>query len=233
MPNFTLELLIDSVDLRIIRAAQERILLAKPSAGSNPAVTWLAVDPFEANVVTWIPEYSIYASSNGVEGGAAILKSSETRPKAIPGRYYDFDSGATFQGPFVGNVPSESYQVRNNMPAASYPELTFGLAQRANVNGRDTDVNPIHAVSVLSRRTATFTPYDVVRVWLQANILGGTVVTEITSNYTELSYSGGIDTFVLKYDPNTGTFEQSPTAELADRSAIAVIRPAERLFLPS
>ena len=77
MPDYRLQLLIDPSVLPIIRAAGQRITLAKPvNSDSSPNVVWLSIDPFQSTEVQWSEEYGIYASTTAVQQGASITKLS-------------------------------------------------------------------------------------------------------------------------------------------------------------
>jgi hypothetical protein len=205
--NFNLSLEIDSASLKLIRAAQERIILAKPvGTGSAPNVVWQSFDPFESNEVTWTEEFGVYASDAVLVAGANIRKMSDQEP-ADEAHYYTFGAGATFEGPFTDpRVGAGQYGALNAMPNSSYPQLTFGLTQTATINAQTAKGRPLNAVSVLPNRFVTFTPITTVYVWLESNLASSTVITSIVANQTVVKYSGAITTRELVYDPDSGMF---------------------------
>lgn len=206
--NLTLDLIIDENSLKIIKAAQLYITLAKPVGGGNPDVTWLVFDPFQGNKVEWEEEFGIYASPNQViQNGAVITRLSEKFP-AQDAAYYSFDSSATFAGPFTDSeAPGVGqFKVINNMPNTSYPALTFGLEQKASINGKNITPSPINAALVPAAFNATFTPLTTVFVWLQGEFTSGTVITQINGKATSVVYGGAITSQTLVYDPATGKF---------------------------
>jgi hypothetical protein len=206
MATFTLNLEIDPQSLNLIRAAQERIMLAKPVGGGSPNVIWQSFDPFATNTVTWEEQFGLYASDTLIANGASIRKMSAQEP-ADEAMYYTFTSGASFEGPYLDpRVGPGQYAAQNSMPNSSYKELTFGLTQAANINGTPVPGNPLNAVSVLPNRFVTFTPITTVYVWLESNQASSTVITQILSNQTITKYSGGITSRDLVYDPNLGQF---------------------------
>ena len=206
--NYTLDLIIDEKSLQIIRAAQLKITVAKPVSGGSPNVTWLVFDPFEGNKVEWTEEFGIYASPNQeIQNGAVITRLSEVFP-AQDAAYYNFDSSATFNGPNTGSgAPGVGeYKVYNDMPVSNYPALTFGLEQKAAINGTGIDPSPINAALVPAALNATFTPLTTVYVWLQATFTSGTVITSINGDATSVVYGGSTTSQTLTYDPATGRF---------------------------
>lgn len=226
MATFNLNLDIDSQSLQLIRAAQLRIMLAKPVGGGSPNVIWQSFDPFASNSVTWDEEFGLYASDTQLQNGATIRKMTAQEP-AAEASYYTFTSGATFEGPYVDpRVGAGQYAAQNSMPNSSYPVLTFGLTQAANVNGTAVAGNPLNAVLVLPNNFVTFTPITTVYVWLESNQASSTVITNIQSNHTVTTYSGGITTRDLVYDPNLGIFvPKTPMVGASPDPGTKLVRP--------
>lgn len=223
MAEFALNLEIDPQSLPFIRAAQERIILAKPVGGDSPNVVWQSFDPFGTNTVTWTEEFGLYASDTQLVNGAAIRKISE-QLLAEEERYYTFTPGAVFEGPYADpRVGVGQYAAQNSMPVSSYPQLTFGLTQAAKVNNTPVPGRPLNAANVLPNRLVIFSPITRVYVWLESNLASSTVITQILSNVAIVTYSGGITTRDLVYDPNTGMFmpKKPPGKKLADSAAAA------------
>lgn len=209
MPNYTLDLTIDPQDLQIIKAAGLNITIAKPVGSASPNVTWLVFDPFQANKIQWEEQFSIYASPQQIlQNGAVISRLSETDFPATDAAYYSFTSSATFSGPFTGSgAPGVgSYQVNNDMPNTQYPALTFGLQQQATINGANINPSPLNAALVPAALSAVFTPLTTVYIWLQASFRSGTVITQISSKSTVVTFGGTVTQKSLKYNPATGTF---------------------------
>jgi hypothetical protein len=206
--NYTLDLIIDDDSLRILKAAQLKITLAKPVGSQNPNVSWLVFDPFPGNTVKWQEEFGIYASPNQViQNGAVITRLSEKFP-AQDAAYYSFNSTATFSGPFTGSgAPGVGQlKVKNDMPTASYPALTFGLQQKASINDKGINASPINAALVPAAYPVTFTPLTTVYVWLQAEFTSGTVITEINGDALAVPFGGSTTSQVIIYNPATGMF---------------------------
>ncbi len=206
--DFQLDMSIDTQDLRTLKAAGMRIVLAKPVGSSSPNVVWISFDPFEGNVVNWTEEYGLYASNSQLISGASIVKISSAPFPAQDGKYYSFRSDATFYGPNTGgDIPSlGSFRVFNEMPSTQYPSLLFGLMQSARVNGKTAEFRPLNANVVPSGTNATFTPLTTVHVWLQSNLVSGTVLVDVTSKVTIVTFGNGVTKQQLRYDPAKGQF---------------------------
>lgn len=230
MPEFTLKLSIDPESLKIIKAAQQRIILAKPVDGASPNVAWVAFDPFQSNTVTWNEEFNIYASTTEIQNGAEILKMSDTTYPAQDAAYYSFDPSATFSGPFTGTgaPPRGSYRVINNMPSSEYRSLTMGLQQKARVNGRDTVATPVNAATVPATNKATFTPLTTVFAWLQASLVSATMITDVSGDSSKVVFGNGVFSASLVYDPAAGRFV--PDGQQALGVGIERYDRAEALF---
>lgn len=222
MPEFILNLEIDSQSLTLIRAAQERIILAKPVGNDNPNVIWQSFDPFASQSVTWTQQFGLYASEASIVNGASIRKISE-QAIAEQAHYYTFTPGASFTGPYTDpSVGPGQYAAENAMPHSSYPQLTFGLTQAATINGTAVAGQPLNAVQVLPQRFVTFTPITTVYVWLEANLVSSTVLTQLRTNHTIVNYSAGQFTRDLVYDPTQGMFvPKKPTPE----TDVRMVRP--------
>ena len=208
MPQYKLTLTIDAQDLSYIKAAQQRITLGKTVGGGEPNVIWLSIDPFMTNTVEWADDYWIFASSTQVASGASILKLSEIQPgPALDGGYYPFTSAAVFND-FVSaqDIPRGTYAANNDMPASSFPYLTFGLSQSALVNQQSVTRKPISARMVLSTQRISMTPAPSVYVWLQSQFASETIITSIVGRHTIARFGGNVTEITLKYDLERGLF---------------------------
>lgn len=207
MPDYSVKFLIDSTDLTYIKAAQQRITVAKPVNGGSPNVIWLSIDPFQSTDVSWSEEYGIYASTTAISNGAEISKLSQTDEVAVAGAYYTLTTATVFNGPFTGkNVPAGSFGVQNDVPNSSYPVLTFGLTQSALVNQKPTERKPLSATPVLATQFAEMTPYTIVYAWLQSQFKSETIITTITGKSAKITLGGTVNNVTLKYNPELGMF---------------------------
>jgi hypothetical protein len=220
MVDFSLTLSISSDDLKIIKAATLRITLAKLvnfeiNVGESMAISsftasliWLVFEPFPYNNITWNEEYSIYCSSQfELTKGTVISKISQTDYPAIDASYYSFTSNGLFDGPFTdsNSPPSGAYKVNNNMPNTQYPALTFGLQQKASINGQNIPQSPLNASVVPSTYPITFAPSNIVYVWLQTPLSSGTVISKLPEKFTEVTFQDN-PIKQLQYDSSTGSF---------------------------
>lgn len=228
MPNYSLTLTIDPTDLNVIKAAGQRITLAKPVGSGDPNVVWLSIDPFQSTSVEWKEDYWIYASTTEVSQGAAINKLSEVTPgPALDAGYYPFTPAATF-GVFQNDpsVNSGTFAAVNNMPYNQYPALTFGLSQSAMVNKKPAERKPISAQLVPSQNRIQMTPFTTVYVWLQSQFASETIITKIIGNNAVARFGGGVTDITLKYDPNRGIFVPDVSSEgLIERGMIELRMP--------
>lgn len=224
MPDYRLQLLIDKEVLPVIKAAGQRITLAKPVNTESPNVVWLSIDPFASTEVSWEEQYGIYASTTAVKEGASITKLSETGVPAQDGSYYSFPPSTVFSGPFEGRVPKGTYGAQNDMPYSQYPSLTFGLTQNALINQKPAERKPISATPVLATQFAAMTPYTNVYIWLQSIFSSETIITKITGSHSVARFGGGVTDIVMKYDPALGVFvPSSDKGELQHDSSLATL----------
>jgi hypothetical protein len=228
--QFELDLNIDADSLKTINGAGLQVILAKTSGSkSSPTVSWVAFTPFEANAITWVETYGIYASSSTVQKGVVIQKMSDVFP-AQDGASYTFDQSATFSGPDTsGSVPLGSFNTINQMPPVN-SSLTFGLEQSAIVRGVAIQPAPLNAQSLPSGMNATFTPLTTVWVWLQANTASSTMLTEVIGAATAVTFGEGVEQQTLVYNPKSTAFEPSNSKGqlLAPGSA-----PHVKLYIPA
>lgn len=207
MPNqYTLILTIDETSLQGISESQEQLIIAKPadSPVGKPNVSWLSLKPWESNTITWVESYAIYASLDQVQASAAIHQVSATHYPATDGACYPFNPDTTFGATAAQPpVPVGSYGVINKMPQPS--PMTFGLAQSAKHNTHSIGLSPINAQAVPYNHSVVFTPYTTVWVWLEG-LVGGTVLADVTSAATVVTFGGSITSISLDYDPIKGQF---------------------------
>ncbi|PRY36925.1 hypothetical protein [Umezawaea tangerina] len=218
--DYTLQLLVDSADLEILKAAQQNIILAKPVGGGSPNVAWLTVDPFPENTIEWTESYGLYASTSSVESGARIRKVGSV-PVAEDGNTYAFKATNTFSGPSsMPPVPNGTFAVNNVNDNPLYPYLTFGLTQSATVGPVPVENAPISATVVPSNQSVAMTPLTSVWVWLEANLMSGTVITQVTSKRAIATFGDGVPSITLKYSRSKGFFVPATTSgkEIASES---------------
>jgi hypothetical protein len=205
--NFKLNLTIEDEDLRILVASGLRITIAKPVGNGTPNVAWLVFDPFMGNTVEWSEEYGLYASITEIEHGAHISRISELPPKGTDGRSYLFGRN---QIPVFdqGSDPCVvgAFKIENLMAASSYRRLTFGLTQKAIINGKSIDAAYINAAMVPAQMSVSLTPLTTVYVWLQNIYSSGTVITDIVSKTVQVEFGASVTEQALEYDADQGSF---------------------------
>jgi hypothetical protein len=204
MPNFQLNIDIEPKDLATLCQANEKVILLKKTNAGTP-VAWVTFYPFQSNTVQWDEEYALYASTQSVEDGTTITKMSDVAAQAK--NLYPFNSCGNFGSPTPeANLGATSYELQNQWSKS--PILTFGLAQGVQVNGTAFPYKPINASAVPSMHKALFEPKTEVVIFLQENLDSGMVVTQISSNQTELIFGGenNITELTVKYDASKGAF---------------------------
>ncbi len=202
MPAFTLNVEFNSSDLSTILAANEQVAILKAPVITEQSVVWIAFSPFEANTVSWLENYAVYASHSVMVNGAKItMKAAQA---AEPELFYPFKDG-TFEPPVkASNIGPGEYGIRDQ--DFDFPALTFGLAQAALVNGADVNYQPLNAQTVLRGQEAIFTPEDTIAVALMSKVESGFVISEVSGVPIVLKFGGGVDSITIKYNGETGRF---------------------------
>ncbi|MBD7912206.1 MULTISPECIES: hypothetical protein [Clostridium] len=204
MPNYRLNLSINSVDIKTIYDAQEKIVILKKTSSGFP-IAWVTFLPFEGNYVSWEENYSLYASNTEIQAGATIVKLSEVA--ATPKQLYKFNKG-TFDLPETFPGAEEGQYIASNK-MNSFNSLVFGLAQKVEFNGNSIPGSPINASIVPLNQIVKFTPYEQIVVFLQSRVTTGSVITEIDSQPLEITFGGSITTIDVVYDSSIGGFKQA------------------------
>ncbi len=204
MPNYNLNISFEAADLSTIISANQKVTLVKQNnQGINLA--WVAFQPFQHNTLEWKSDYALYCSNSELQSGVQINKLSDVMATAA--LKYIFKNACFSSTKDAGELLlPDSYYVRNEMDG--YDALTFGLAQGIYVNGKAIPNRPINAVMVPFMHNTSFTPYEIVNVYLEANIKESMVVTNVSTNPITLVFGGGIDTINIKYNRASGSFYQ-------------------------
>jgi hypothetical protein len=210
MPTFSLSAEFSKQDLERFFAAGSNVVVAKPTQGGSPNVAWVVFRPLLANQMTWEENYGIYASNADLVNGASLFQISQTEFPAASGQAYDMEPAGYFGPPQSGGTPN-SYTARNDYNNDK-GYLTMGLFQNATVNGTLSKGNAISAALVQYASTAVMTPFTTVSLWIQSQVKSNSVVTNVTSPITSITFGGTVTDVALRYNPGTGTFV--PAAEL-------------------
>lgn len=207
---YTLNIDISAADLSTIHSAKEQVVITKQTGDGNGNVAWVTFKPLTNNTVTWTDTYELYASTSQVENGATISMMSQV--SALDTQQIVFDT--VFGSPTVGlALPQGSYGVLN--ADEDNPSMVFGLAQQANVSGTGFPASPINASIVPKNQSASFSPLDIVQVFLATKTNNGMVITNISSTALTVTLGNGVTTATILYNASTGAFQQSSSVALA------------------
>ena len=225
--QYQLSIDIDSKGLSAIYAAGQTVTLVKsvtsnPVASGNLPVAWLAFSPLQTNIVTWIENYSIYASTTQLQSGATIMMTSVTPSSVQPGWTYTLQNGS-FTGASGGGA--STFNALNQMN--TYP-FNFGLAQQAYVNNVQTTA-PLNAVPVLYTQTASFTPIETISVFLSSYTNNGVVISQVAGNALTVQLTSQSPSATIGFNDATNQFylnNPSPTMFGAEDFAKRLTLPA-------
>jgi len=200
--NYTLHINFDGPQgVATLNQAQQSICIIKPVASTvaNSDVCWIAFSPFQSNTIQWTETYGVYASSVSVQNGAEIDRLSDA-PAAL-GNRIPFSNGV-FGTPAPG-AASGSFGINNQWP--NNPMLTFGLTQRATVNGTSID-SELNAALVPFNNTADFTPSTTLKIFAEAQMKSGAVATIVQNTPITVIFSPTNTTHTVQYQSSTNTF---------------------------
>lgn len=204
--TFNLNVAFTNAQLQILYATGTNVVVAKPSAGGSiPNVAWLVFKALNTNNINWDEEYGIYASTTQITNGATLTQLSNVPLPAADNKVYTLQDSGVIVGPSSGGTPN-AFTLLNQY--STLPYMTTGLYQNANVNGLAILNSAISAAPVILQSTAVMTPYTTVYIWLQSNVKGNCVVTNVTSPMTKLTFGGSVDTISVEYDSASGKFIQ-------------------------
>jgi hypothetical protein len=199
--QYQIEVNIDQQGLQSIYGANQFVTLVK-SIGSTPSATmpvaWLAFQPLESNTVTWVENYSLYATTTVLQSGASIVMTSQTEGPAQVGWNYTFQNGALTG---VAGGAQGSFNLSNQMQG----NFNFGLAQQATVNNVTTFA-PLNAVPVLYNEQASFTPQEEISIFLSAYSNNGSVISSIAGNALAITLSSAQPSATLGFNDSNNTF---------------------------
>lgn len=165
-------------------------------------VAWLTFDPMMGNNVSWNEEYEIYASATEMTGGATIKKSSYHA--AMCGiRKYIFNTSGYFDEVSCTEDIKNAYYMENMYEKNQI--MTFGLAQSANVNGKEKTLNPINAMPVAYNNRAHFIPIVRIKIFLAAQANDGKVISVSQSRTLTVDFTEQLERSV-RYDQAAGAF---------------------------
>lgn len=201
--NYQLHINFTEEALEVISKEHQKVVLVKETAGNkDTAVAWVSTKPWIKNTIEWTENFAVYASNSEIMHGATIEKMSDkSANSSVP---YKLKEGTLKPGNIMVSDAEDSYIIRNEQ--ADCPTVTAGLAQSVSVNGTTYVNNPINAVSLPFGQTATMTPIERVRIFLQNDINDGTVISDLTDDALDICYEKGQAEHVVGYNPKTGRF---------------------------
>lgn len=199
--NYEINISIDSQGLKQIYGAGQSVTLVK-SIVSNPAsantIAWLSFAPLQENQITWMVDYYIYGTTTVLQSGATITMTSQTDTPVQAGWTYSFA-----QGMFTGaSGAGTSFNVANNTSGGNF---NFGLAQQAMINNVKT-IAPLNAAAVLYNQTGSFTPQEIVSIFLSSYSNNGTVITSVAGNALAVTLSSAAPAANIGFNNSTNTF---------------------------
>lgn len=209
MTTYQLTIDIDNAGLTKIYNAGQYVTLVKSvvTSTTESQVAWVSFQPLQTNVVTWVENYYLYSTTTSLQSGATITMTSTSSTPVQEGWMYTFA-----QGQFSGvSGAGSTFNVNNQMNNASY---NFGLAQQASVNNVTTFA-PLNAVSVLFNQTASFTPQEIISVYLSSYSNNGTVISSVAGNACTVTLSSTSPSASLGFNDSTNTFYQESTSMLS------------------
>lgn len=206
MSSYELDIQFTAEDTHTFNLSGQRLTLVKEVGGMpGTKVAWLAISPFQYNLITWEDQYGLYASTTEAADGATIYKVSDLEP-ASTGVIYPFKDGG-FGLSNKENNGSTSYGVEN----ASREHLIFGLAQSVTANGKYSGTNPLNALKVINNGTGKFTALEKIHIFLHREYKNGAIISEINSKALVVDLANTLDhTVTIHYDTNSGQFLIGP-----------------------
>lgn len=144
--QYTLNVSFTAQQLELIFKAGQRVMICQSDDGKTASkVTWQSFRPFQSNVMTWINQYGIYASTSTDSGGVVIEQKFTVPVGASMNQVYTLDQNGNFNAGPGGS--HDWFTANNQYKSVSY--MTFGLFQDAMVNGSTIAGNAISAEMVL------------------------------------------------------------------------------------
>ncbi|MEZ0005918.1 hypothetical protein ABH942_001275 [Flavobacterium sp. 28YEA47A] len=215
MSQFNLKIAFTTEQLRILYTTGTNVIIAKQSDGRSPSVAWQVIRPMQTNSVSWKEEYGIYASTAEIRNGAVLSQLANTLIGIETGKQYILQSSGAIIGPHGGGFPN-AFMLSNQYSGMHY--MVAGLFQDAIINGINITNNAVSATPVLMQSNAIMNPNTTIQIWLQSQVVGNSVVTNITSPITELKFGGNITDISIAYDSESGKFVPAKSGTLKSSS---------------
>lgn len=209
MHPYSIQFSFTKEQLTMFYAAKAWVAIGKPLEGDSPSLAWLTFQPFEHNQVEWEEQYGIYASLDGASGNDPMTQGSQSEFPASAGNLYALQPQGSFGPPSAeeGLDPASYYAVNS---FAGAPAVTFGLFQKAQVDGQKPFARPLSAEVTPSAFRARMTPATTVYIWIQSESASVARVGQVSSPPTRVDFASGTFSKVLAFDSSTGTFVPAP-----------------------
>lgn len=201
--QYQLNIAIDNAGLHQIYAAGQAVTIVKsvvtsPLASGNLPIGWINFQPLEENSITWMENYSIYATTTALNAGATIVQTSATAPGIQTGWMYTFKQGQ-FTGAAGGGA--KTFNMTNQQGGM----FNFGLAQQAMVNNVPVNA-PLNAVPVLNNETASFTPEEKVSIFLSNSVNNGVVLSQVAGSALSVTLTSQSPAANIGFTDSNNTF---------------------------
>lgn len=209
MAQYALTTSFSQTDLERFYATGTNIILARPLAGVPLNVAWVVFRPFQKNFLAWNDDFGIHASNFPIGNGVVPQLNAQTDPN-VPVQaslVYTLSAAGSITGPTTGGTAGAFTIANQYVNAKGY--LTFGLLQSSTVDGQARPLTASSAVTVLQNGQGILTPATAVYLWVQPNIVSGTIVTVFTAPITKVALTAAAPTADLLYHADTGTFSTS------------------------
>lgn len=171
---------------------------AQDSADARPIsvdIAWQAFTPAEINRVAWSTAYVAIVSLMTPEVGKDIFINAQIETPLGSGCVYN--NGHLSPG---SACDPDKIAITN---ASQDSPLSFGLAQRADINGT-IRLSPICLVAVLGAETAIFKPHPDTKLFLSSNLDAGVIIPRLRP-MVEFGPDGD-----LVYDDRSASFHAAP-----------------------
>ncbi|MEO1339500.1 MAG: hypothetical protein AAFV29_27920 [Myxococcota bacterium] len=194
---------IDNDGLGAIYGAGQKVTLVRsvvsePLASGNLPIAWLTFKPFQTNNVAWDENYSLYATTTQLKGGATIKMTSSTVTPAQTGVIYTLENGF-FTSERGGTA--DAFHGENQQGDG----ISFGLAQEATVNNTKVSA-PLNAVQVLKNQKVQFVPEEPVSIYLSSYSDNGVVISQVASQALTVTLTSQSPEANIGFDNKTNTF---------------------------
>lgn len=203
MNSYTIHIHFTNAQIETLYATGTNVILSKPPTGGLPNVAWQVFKPGPNNIVSWLEEYGLYASSTKITNGSNIPQFSKTSVPVYKNKLYTFEPSGVISGPSSGGFP-DGFTLINKYNVKDY--MVFGTYQNAIINNTPITGNATASNYVLLNHSMYFIPCTNVYIWLQSKVKSNSIVENSTSPITKLEFPAGVSTLSIAYDSSTGTF---------------------------